>query len=521
MSVVGAIIEKLCKPFVAIFEHNKKVERIEDFTRNSFKNFRFALHIIIPAIIAGYGIYELGKFSERHERSMNAAVEHIKVGNFNTAKNLFEEVAKEKGKSSQLEAIVEGLHERDLNPESAENYYHFHNGKDNAGNAKLGLFYIYGEFSTSLEKITATDGRDFYVMGNNEGKLQFFDKNKNLRTALSKEINGKMVSVNVDGHTRLIVGSSDGIIYEVALIGLDRNKNPVMSSLGKRDTVTYMPFVRTIYDAGEKISELRGYHLDDIPAIYFETKSGKVVGIDRQGKVLFYKSGGKDQELEKLIPPTFAKLSEREPVLLYYRDSSLVIDNFNRSKPRILTLGGGLVNEIIVGDINGDNKQEVLVMTDENFYVVYKQHNGIWKYDVLNLNVPQRKYPDYRWVLKDVDGDNIDDLLYDNLNEFLVLPGGLIPFSKVRKFSDGTNYFQTQPFPINVNGRQSVAVGSDEGVFAILNPFNDKPILKLKLEDSKFYGDRIFFGDFNGQKDLAFATKDRVYMVGYSWLKDL
>lgn len=526
MSVAGSIIRKLSKPFESILKHNKKVERREEFTRNFFRNFRFALYSVIPAIMSGYGIYELSKFSKRYDRSMNAAVEHIKVGNYKTAKSLFEEVTKEKGKSSQLEAIVMGLHERNLNPESAENYYHFHNGKDNAGDANLGLFQIsIGEFSTSLEKITATDGRDFYVIGSNDGELYFFDKNKNLRTVLSKNINGKMVSVDVEDHTCLIVGSSDGIIYEASLIGLGRNKNPVMNSLGKRETVTYVPFVRTIYDAGEKISEIRGYHLDDIPEIYFETKSGKVVGIDRQGKVLFYKPRGKDQELEKLIPPTLTRLGE-DVFLLTYRDGSLVIDKFDNSKPETVRLDGDIMNEIIVGDINGDKKQDILVMTDENFYVVYRQTDGKWgnvNPHVLNA-FSKREYPDYRWALRDIDGDNIDDLLYDNKEEFLVLSGGVVPFSIVHKVLEHTgivSYFQTQPFIININGRQCVAVGSDEGVFAILNPFIDKPIFRLKLKDSEFYGDRTFFGDFNGQKYLAFATKDRVYMIGYSWLKDL
>ncbi len=579
MVAIGNIISRLSESYSAIKKHNDDMNREQENLdsivyqrerrlRDIITTARGGLWSSIPYLIVFFPMKTFLLDTQIVERDINTAMAHIDARNYNTGHAMLKEVAEEEG-IVESDSLFRKFAEGRLTSDALRKYMAYHY-PEYAGKELAAFSFQTGydsRFSTSLEKIVASDGKEFFAIGDDYGNFYAFNGVDSLRTGLSQKIRGKLIPVKKEGQEQvLLTVTEDGLVYEIKI---EQRVVPPQHEETEAETPIkkwYTFVVSTLYDAKEKTSTLYAAEFpykDSPKAYFFATATGKTVGIDENGTVIFQQDQDRDACGNGMIhtPAVLSNMyDEPRGIITSDCDNNLLV--YNHSGFNRITLG--LDDPIIDISINKSGlgvQDNVIITTGKQSYAVWITPKGRsplkYKYMVFadeytvnryaysvepkeplsimvleNLTSGQSNKGIQRIVLEDINRDSFADVLYTNRGYCGVLFG-----NETKEFVKGWEYshmefsynelFTTEPLLVDVDndGSGELIVGTDIlGLDRYRGRVYVFDALSGEIEHSfgtidNVHGERIKYDALNGTTYLTYATKNSVVLLGSDWLK--
>lgn len=497
------------------------------------ENIRVLSNFVIPVIMTMFLADKLVGREDAIAKSTASA--HINAGNYETAHGLLENILQDTEYHDDTDFLLTNFINGEYSPslDAARAYFRYQHQESRAKNLDVIIFRLETpntqdtsndpSITTSLEKVTRSDGSDVYVLGNDKGNIYTIDGKMVNRTLVGGTLQGKMWQNKEGLHTSLIVGTQEGRVYDI-FFG---------ETTADFEWVPYVQFeVRHLFSANTPISELSAYDLnnDSSPDYFFTTKDGELIVLNDNGDILFSEPTQYNVPASSVSPLTIVR-TEEDHTTVYTPNANGFLEYIVRDDECPSSSGryyvpnevsGKMIRPVLVGDINGDGNKDKLVMNDKGVMQLGDNDAVVQKFPLPEYTA----YPDYHWKLTDVNKDGLDDLVYTNGKYVGVLFGARVyPLTTGWSFSNEpifpTDLFQTEPVIADVNddGKPELIVGSDESNVFVLDALSGKLEHKFHVDSAiSRYG--ISFDEFNGEKYLTIASRYNLYMIGAGWFKN-
>lgn len=557
MVLVGSIIKSLSSVYDGIREYNRQLDveqhRLDERVHrreqkvisvlNSIKAWSF---LIVPGVISYISGAQLVSCTNV-QKELDTAMAHINVGNYNTAKGLLDTVYAERDILPD-EAVFRKLSEGRISSEAANLYFQDLYGKD------FPLHVFHGKydspFVTSLEKLVAPDGNEFFAIGDDNGNFYFFNQDISFRTRISAEIQRKMHPLKKESEQTLLASTEDGLVYEIGLEKIVEGPQyeETEFGVGEKERVSYRIVSRTLFDAGERISELHAfsYPYGGSPEQYFfTTKTGKTIALDARGNVTFERDQKRgDCKASPLFVADVALNPSEKEVLTTDCDNNVIVYGQRVGDKKLaLGLSGDITDFFVV-------ENQLGIVTNRTAYVVDKatlndvlgmqaDTNGAVPIEPskgVELDIPSRYGGDWHYFKL---MDSHPTLIYvwnDSCGVFNLNSEVFKPQTRDGSFEKGWSnknsynissheHFTTQPLlaDIDADGKIELIVGTSVvGGWSVRGRVYVYNISSGAVEDifgaqGDVTGERIKYDTLNGTTYLAYASHNSVTLVGQEW----
>ena len=390
-------------------------------------------------------------------------------------------------------------------------------------------------FATGIGQLRTKQGEQFALIGDSEGGLYATNgKSVLLQEKIGVQFRGNPVSLSApDGRVTALSALANRKIIKIEV--MENETTDTASRYTLMTDLVYFGLAEDT-DAGRlaTLSENPlGSGLSPMNKLaYFVCGAQKICGIDAEGDLKYI-----DVVPRSALPEQ--RLTVEYPLTVTDDDHNgfpeIYVLTEERREIAIFDLGGQFrrthlkdvaYNSVLVGDVNGDQISEVLVDVEgsrnDMIKIVFGSMAGIIsERGIMSEAEEDFDFPEYHWLLRDLNRDGINDVVYTTEDGLHATFGGPAPFWKSWSYEEW-NHFTAKPLITDVDGdgRLEIIAGSREGKLHIVEPENGYHLLELSAR-GEFNGAEPRLLTLNGEQYLCFNTTASLYVLGRDWFKGL
>lgn len=483
--------------------------------RNTIKAARYSIRTLIPiALVAGAGLSAVPDIGRIWDKE--SAWAHMRASNFDAARSATYNFSHTGNDLEYFFDVTVDLLNKGRQG-TLQNYARFHYPELKSRNLELRKIALDGIPTTSLEKLVASDGTEFYVVGNNnmdDPHFTIFNNEGGAPIHAPGASKGRLVP---SSDNKRLFWSIDGRIQSLEL-------EAVLGS------AHYQPVVRTIRDMKRDISELTPYDVDGdgIEELFFTRDDGQIFGIgQKNGRIKFSEiiELNEAETMRVRHAPIITELDVNgEDIMVPINNALHVWDEIGTYRRHRFPQS---IKEVLVGDVDRQDYPYVFIVTDEGFL----SENSLFIAVGRSLPTVTPRYDrwdflgdvsDGTYALEDLWDDGGVELLY-SYNEggyraiaprFSSLDlenmGGWIPGRNGEHLTD-----KIVTKPVLLRERNEIVIGANDGDVYGISIYGDVN-WRLGL-DGEVLSSGIRYESLNGEDFLTVATKAGLYLIGDGW----
>ncbi|MFA5084006.1 MAG: hypothetical protein WC475_01295 [Candidatus Paceibacterota bacterium] len=481
-------------------EEYEKNLKIFDSRKRKFDFLRplaYSFFIALGAFIGTHTVYFEGK------KEFIRAKYNIETGNFQRAEKHHSTIMSYYLRDGALGKVSEGKMDEYLKfayPTDSSRVY----------SRKL-LDNFKGARNCTAVEPCSINGRDFAIVGDNFKSAHILDlKSMNwVKNFIFQSIpRGIQREKSEEGDLSLIINSDGGKIYRVRyanFTGTPKTSRRFRQSL--------------LFDAGEEISEPKiiDFNGDGKNEYFFNTKSGKIKGIDNEGKICFY----------------YNKIDKSELVPVGFINDSGLLKIISNDENRLIAVYRGKDYEKKMDVLwTGEKKIETNICVDGS-YIAFGTNKSIVSLDLKNKKEYSKRiigkfgsleYSTYNSTVAFEDFGN-------NSEKDIVLTHGCYFFAFDRKcrqlcktdFDNVYNLSKPVIADIDGDGRNEIMTNTNGDLYMadFNNPLNvhTKKVAGISPSNSEYEHNSIRLLERNGKMEYIVSSGEGVYLIGSALLK--